>query len=52
MKTRDTYGEPKTISFPGMVARVYSPVLSTEERAARMKTIHKEAANLLKNVRG
>jgi hypothetical protein len=44
------YQEAKIITFPGMVARVYSPVLTQEERARRMKAIHKQAAELLKGV--
>lgn len=47
----DTYKEPKTIEFPGMTVRVYIPVLTQEERARRMKTIHKTAADLLKNTK-
>ncbi len=42
--------ECKTFSFPGMVARVYIPDLTPEERAKRMKAIHKQAANLMKKV--
>ena len=43
----DTYSEPKTIVFPGMVARVFSPILTDEEQAKRMKAIHNAAASLL-----
>ena len=46
-----TYKEVRTMEFPGMVARVYIPELTSEERAKRMKKIHKEAANLLKGVK-
>jgi hypothetical protein len=44
-----TYIE-KTIQFPNLTARVYIPELSAEERARRMKLIHKAAAELLKGV--
>lgn len=40
--------EVRTMEFPGMIARVCIPDLTSEERAERMKLIHKEAANLLK----
>lgn len=40
----------KTFEFPGMVARVFSPILTDEERKKRMKAIHDAAANLLKEV--
>jgi hypothetical protein len=46
----DTYSEPKTIVFPGMVARVFSPILTDEEQAKRMKAIHNAAASLLKSM--
>ena len=48
MKTQDTYKETKTFRFPGMVARVYIPDLTEEERSRRMTAIQKQAANLLK----
>lgn len=46
----DTYGEPKEIIFPGMVARVFSPILTDEERNRRMQKIHDAAANLLRSM--
>jgi len=46
----DTYGEPKTIVFPGLTARVYSPILSEEERKRRMQKIHDSAASLLLSI--
>ena len=49
MKT-DTYKEIKTFRFPGLIARVYIPELTGEERARRMKVIHNQAANLLRKV--
>ncbi len=45
----DTYGEPKIMKFPGMIARVYSPILPPEERERRMKEIRKAAAALLES---
>ena len=48
MKT-DTYKEAVVFHFPGMVARVYRPVLDSEERERRMKEIHKATANVLKS---
>jgi hypothetical protein len=51
MAQQDQYKEVKTIHFPGMVARVHIPDLTEEERAARMRAIHKQAANLLKKVK-
>ena len=44
------YAHKKTIEEPGFVIRIYSPVISPEERAKRMKAIHKAAENLLKKV--
>lgn len=43
-----TYKEVRTFTFPGMTVRVHIPELTSEERAERMKIIHREAANLLK----
>jgi hypothetical protein len=50
MKTQDKYIEVQTFSFPGMVARVYRPVLTEEERTRRMQAIHDQAANFLRKV--
>ena len=47
---RPTIKEVKTMEFPGLIARVYIPDLTAEEREKRMKAIHKQAANLLKRV--
>lgn len=49
MKTQDTYGEPKTIEHNGCIARVYSPILTDEERKRRMDRIAESAAKLLTN---
>ena len=40
----------KVIESPNCIARVYSPIISDEERARRMKAIYKAAENLLKKV--
>lgn len=42
-----TASNVRTFQFPGMIARVYSPDLTPEEREKRMKEIHKKAAALL-----
>ncbi len=47
MKVKDTYGEPKTIEFPGAIVKVYSPILTEEERKIRMERIAKSAERLL-----
>lgn len=44
----DSYKETKIFEFPGMIARVHIPDLTSEEKARRMKSIHKAAAELLK----
>lgn len=44
----DKYYDPIVITFPNMVARVYRPILTEEERTRRLKAIHTQAANLLK----
>lgn len=41
----------KTITFPGMVARIYSPVLTEEEKNRRMQRIYKATAEILKGVK-
>lgn len=40
----------KTIESPGFIIRVHSPVISSEERKARMKAIHMAAEKILKKV--
>lgn len=37
----------KEIKSPQAVIRVFSPIITAEERARRMKAIHKAAARLL-----
>lgn len=46
-----TYKEIKTLEFPNMTVRIHIPELSQEERAKRMKAIHRKAAELLKKVK-
>jgi hypothetical protein len=48
LNENDKYHDPIIITFPNMVARVYRPILTDEERTRRMKAIHNQAANLLK----
>lgn len=43
----DTYKEVRVFEYPNMIARVYIPDLTEDERQRRMKAIHKAAANLL-----
>lgn len=47
MKQKDTYSEPKIFTYPGIVAKVYSPILTEEERKRRMAKIAKSAERLL-----
>ena len=44
----DTYKEVKVFHFPNVTARVFIPDITAEEKAGRMKAIHKAAENLLK----
>ena len=47
MKEKDKYSEPKTYIYPNAVVKVYSPILTEEERKRRMEQIAKSAARLL-----
>jgi hypothetical protein len=49
MKQKDEYNAPVIITLPGMVARVYTPILEPGEREKRMKAIHRATANVLKS---
>ena len=49
MKQQDTYSEPKIFTYPEVVAKVYSPILTDEERKRRMARIAKSAERLLNN---
>jgi hypothetical protein len=44
---QDKYAEPKTFTYPGIVAKVYFPILTEEERQRRMAQIAKSAERLL-----
>ena len=46
---KDKYNDPIVITFPNMVARVYSPILEAKEREKRMKAIHRATADVLKS---
>ena len=46
---KDAYSEPKILNYPNAVIKVYSPILTEEERKRRMEQIAKSAANLLKS---
>lgn len=43
------YTLKKKIETPSAIIRVYSPVISEEERAAQLKKIHNAAADLLRS---
>lgn len=43
----DTYGEPEIIKKNNIVAKVYSPILSDEEREKRMQRIKQAAIRLV-----
>lgn len=45
--SNDKYMEPKVIHYPGAVVKVYSPILTDEERKKRMENIAKSAEKLL-----
>lgn len=43
----DIYGEPEIITYKNIVAKVYSPILTEEERAKRMDRIKQAAIRLV-----
>ena len=45
--TKDVYGEPTIIKGNNYVARVYSPILTDEERERRMKRIERASIRLI-----
>ena len=47
-KTQDTYIHERTIEHSNCIIRIFRPVLTEDERARRMKAIHKAAEGLLK----
>ncbi len=43
----DIYGEPEVIKYKNVIATVYSPILTDEERARRMELIKQAAVRLV-----
>ena len=43
----DIYGEPEIITHKNIVAKVYSPILTEEERNRRMERIKQAAVRLV-----
>jgi hypothetical protein len=50
-KQKDQYKEPITFVFPEMIARVYIPILDSQEREKRLKNLHKATARILEGVK-
>lgn len=48
----DRYGEPEIIRKNNIVAKVYSPILTEEERARRMEKIKQAAVRLVLSAEG
>lgn len=46
-QNQDTYKEVEIFQYDNFVARVYSPILTPEERAKRMKEIERAALQLI-----
>ena len=46
----DIYGEPEIIKKNNIVAKVYSPILTNEERERRMERIKQAAVRLVLSV--
>ena len=44
---KDVYGEPEIIKRGNIVARLYTPILTDEERARRMERIKQAAVRLV-----
>ena len=44
---KDIYGEPEIIKHGNIIANVYSPILTDEERARRMEQIKRAAVRLV-----
>ena len=47
LKKEDVYGEPEIIKKGNITARVYSPILTDEERNRRMEQIKQAAVRLV-----
>ena len=43
----DIYGEPEIITYKNIVAKVYSPILTEEERTKRIERIKQAAIRLV-----
>ena len=43
----DIYGEPEIITYKNIIARVYSPILTEQERAKRMERIKQATIRLV-----
>ena len=43
----DVYGEPRIIKSGNVISRVYSPIISDEERERRMTAIKKASVSLV-----
>ena len=43
----DIYGEPEVIKYKNIIATVYSPILTDEERERRMEQIKQAAVRLV-----
>lgn len=43
----DIYGEPEIITYKNIIARVYSPILTEEERKKRMERIKQATIRLV-----
>lgn len=47
MKNTDVYGEPEIIRYGNIIAKVYSPILTDEERERRMEAIKRAAVRIV-----
>ena len=47
---KDSYKEVKEFQYPNLKIRVHIPELTSAERTRRLKQIHTQAENLLKEV--
>lgn len=47
-KDDDVYGEPEVIVYKNIIATVYRPILTDEEREKRMRRIKEAVISLLK----
>ena len=47
-KSTDTYGEPVVYDYGNVIVRVFTPILTPEERERRMEKIREATADLLR----